>query len=646
MCGFAGFSVQAGLDPRQTLHPMADAIAHRGPDDFGYFGWAAGAARRWRQSEAPNSVQVGLGFRRLSILDLSEAAAQPMGTPEQRYWIVFNGQIYNFPDLKASLPGVSWRSTGDTEVLLHHLARHGIAGLAQLNGMYAFAFFDTQTGEMILARDPLGIKPLYYFIDARGIFFGSEIRSLLKVLPGKPELNRRLVSRYLMNGWVPDPDTLFKSICRVPPGHYLHVRRNGQVSEHRFWDLELQAEQGLSLAQWKERLASELDAALDRQMRSDVPLGFFLSGGVDSSLLAARAARTHTHRPRAFSIGFQWGRAADGGGDLRASRLVAGRFPIDREEIIVAPNVVDLLPKVIDTLEEPIADAAALCSYLLCQAARSKVSVLISGQGADEIFGGYPVYQAGRIAGSMRALPESLNRLMHHTAQKIPYSVGGRQVQSVHRLRKLFTSVQNPWPDPFLLMRSPFRLGDMDALLSLDLRQEQEPPYGQHHALFENAREWDRYSQMLYLDTKTYLPALNLAYSDKTAMAHSVELRVPFLDQRIIDLAEKIPARYKASLKGSKILLKAVAEQTLPTAITRRRKAGFGLPLRDWFVRDLQPMAADLLAPGRLQRQGLLNPELPMQWLKEHREMRADHCTKLYTLMTLQLWLEHHGLEG
>ncbi len=644
MCGFAGFAVRSGLDPRDTLHPMTESIAHRGPDDFGYYGWDGSKGQFWRQGVGLERVQVGLGFRRLSILDLSENGAQPMSTPDGRFCLAFNGQIYNYNELRATLPGVRWRSTSDTEVLLHILAQGGISALARLNGMYAFSFFDSKTGEMVLARDPLGIKPLYYFVDDRGIFFGSEIRTLLAVKRGKPSLRRELLGRYLMNGWVPDPDTLFEGIARVTPGHYLTVQRNGQVEEHRFWNLSSQPEKGVPYEEWENRLAGTLDRALNRQMRSDVPLGFFLSGGVDSSLLTARAAQMHPQKPEAFSVGFQWKTSQSPGGDLRASRVIGGRFAINRHEILLAPRVVDLLPKVVDILEEPIADSAAICSYLICEAAKNKVKVLISGQGADEIFGGYPTYQAGRVTAGLQSMPSSINNLMDLTAKVLPYSMRGRQFQTIHRMKKVFTAVHTPWPEPFLLLRSPFQTAQMHALLSPEILASQQPPFGKHLEWFEEAKGWDRFAQMMYLDTKTYLPALNLAYSDKTSMAHSMELRVPFLDQEVVNLSEKLPSRYKASLRGSKIMLKSVAARTLPKSIVYRRKAGFAPPLRDWFLKDLQPMAADLLSPDRLRRQGLFHPELPSIWLKEHREMKADHCTKLYTLMTFQLWAESQGI--
>ncbi len=622
---------------------MTESIAHRGPDDFGYYGWDTGKGTLFRETPPAQIYKVGLGFRRLSILDLSRNGAQPMATPDGRFTLVFNGQIYNHEELRAQLPDVKWRSHSDSEVLLHLLARMGIHALSKLNGMYAFAFFDSQTGEMLLARDPIGIKPLYYFSDDRGLFFASEIRALLKARREKPSVRKELLTRYLANGWIPDPDTLFEGIYRVNPGHFLLVKRDGEVAETQFWEFEAKARTDLTKRQWKDRLETVLDDSLRRQMRSDVPLGFFLSGGVDSSLLTVRAAKITRHRPLAFSVGFQWKGDPSPGEDMRASRLLGSHFSLNRREILVEPRIVDLLPKVTHVLEEPIADAAALCSYLICEAAKSQVKVLVSGQGADELFGGYPIYQAGYVASKLNAMP-AMSGLMKFSSRLLPYSLGGRQIQSVHRLKKIAAAMQETWPDPFLFLRSPFRKGELEDLLAPELVTHQLSPYGRHLEFFQRAKGWDLYDQMLYLDTKTYLPALNLAYSDKTSMAHSVELRVPFLDQEMVSFAESLPTKYKATLTGSKVLLKSVAERTLPKQIVRRRKAGFGLPLRDWFVKDLQPMASDLLASDRLKRQGLFDSEKPSQWLREHRELKADHCTKLYTMMTLQLWLDSHSL--
>ncbi len=319
-------------------------------------------------------------------------------------------------------------------------------------------------------------------------------------------------------------------------------------------------------------------------------------------------------------------------------------FPLDYHELLLEPSIVSILPKVVACLEEPIADPAAICSYLICEAAKKKFTVMISGQGGDELFGGYPVYQAGRVGSAFTRLPAPLRELAAKLAGRIPYAVGGREIQSVHRLQKVLSASRAGWPEAFLLLRSPMRFEQMTALLAPDLWGSQAGPFGRHLEKFQSARKWDCLQQMLFLDSKTYLPSLNLTYSDKTSMANSVELRVPLLDQELVELVERVPSRYKATLGGSKILLKHLADRRLPRSIVHRRKMGFGLPLRQWFIDDLQPMARDLLAPDRLRRQGLFNPDLPSQWLKEHREKQADHCMKLYALMTFQLWTEAFGV--
>ncbi len=261
---------------------MAQAIIHRGPDDSGFWGRRAGGGlERWHQpGEKQGEFSVAFGFRRLSILDLSHHGAQPMVSPDGRYVIVFNGQIYNYLELRQEMPDVAFRSTGDTEVLVHALAKWGLGALKKFRGIFAFAFHDTQTGKTWIARDPLGIKPVYYFQDSRGLFFGSEIRALLPCLSGKPRLDRSLISRYLMCNWIPDPETLFEGIRKVEPGHYLEIDNAGSVVDRAYWDFSFEPDQSLSLSQWTDKLDEVLQRVVDRQMRSDVPLGFFLSGGV------------------------------------------------------------------------------------------------------------------------------------------------------------------------------------------------------------------------------------------------------------------------------------------------------------------------------------------------------------------------------
>ncbi len=645
MCGIAGFFARGAVVPPETLEKMTLALAHRGPDDQGFFG--VGEGRRgasWKQpGEREGGLEVGLGFRRLSILDLSSNGAQPMTTEDGRFTLDFNGQIYNYIELRREMSGASFKSTSDTEVLLRLLADRGLEALPRLDGMFAFALYDRERHKLDIVRDPLGIKPLYYFEDERGFFFSSEIRSLLTARQTRASVKLSLLSRYFMTGWIPDPDTLFDGIRKLEPGHYLSVSAAG-VTKHRYWDLSFNPEPRTNLDEWVEELDAALKTSVERQLRSDVPVAFFLSGGVDSSLLAVKAIEVQKERPATFTIGFKWSGSGTDDLDLKSARLLRDKFPFAYNEIILEPSIVSLLPKVVATLEEPIADAAAICSYLICEAASKKYKVLISGQGGDELFGGYPVYQAGWLASGMQAIPSSVMSAVGAASRRIPYSLAGHQIQNVHRLKKLIHAAQRPWPDPFMLLRAPMRPEQAQELIAPDVYAIQEDAYARHRQLFARARHWDRFHQMMYLDTKTYLPSLNLAYSDKTSMAHSVELRVPLLDMEIVNLVQRMSSRMKLDIGHAKTVLKAVAKKYLPPEIVYRKKAGFGLPLRNWFLKDLQPLASELLSEDRLRRQGLLNPSVPARWLKEHREMTADHCMKLYSLMTFQLWLDEFKL--
>ncbi len=646
MCGIAGFVGKQGTVNATELEGMAEAIVHRGPNDSGFWGRTpSGQFHRWHKpGEKGGDFSVAFGFRRLSILDLSPNGAQPMTSHDGRYVLIFNGQIYNYVELKEELPEVKFRSTGDTEVLVHALAKWGMDALKKFRGIFAFAFHDTQTGKTWVARDALGVKPVYYCEDRRGLFFGSEIRALLPMLAGKPRLDRSLLGTYLMCNWVPDPDTLFEGIRKLEPGHYLEFDKGGTVTNRRWWEFNFKSDEDVSLAEWSERLDAVLGRVVNRQMRSDVPLGFFLSGGVDSSLLTAEAARLKQHKPATFTTGFKWGASQADQLDVESARLMKSHFDLDYNELLLEPSIVSILPKVVACLEEPIADAAAICSYLICEAASKKFTVMISGQGGDELFGGYPVYQAGWVGSAVNRLPGLVKDFAASLSGHMPYAIGGREIQSVHRLQKVLAASREAWPDTFLLLRSPMRSEQMMALLSPELRGMQASPFRRHLEKFESAGSWDRIHQMLFLDSKTYLPALNLTYSDKTSMAHSVELRVPLLDPEIVDLVERVPSRYKVTLESGKVLLKRLADRKLPRAIVHRRKMGFGLPLRQWFLEELQPMARDLLSPDRLRRQGYFDPDLPTQWLNEHRDKQADHCMKLYNLMTFQLWTEAFGV--
>ena len=645
MCGFVGFIAKQSTIHSSLIHEMGNTIVHRGPDDVGYLGMNShGQWSRWNDDSPNETLRIGLGFRRLSIIDLSDKGAQPMATPDGRYWILFNGQIYNYIELKKQLNDVDFRSQSDTEVLLYAFAKYGPKVVQHLKGMFAFTIVDTVKERIFCFRDHSGVKPLYYTESSDGVYFGSEVRPLLQAIEGKPRLRKELLSRYLLCGWIPDPDTLFESIYKVEPGSYLEISFSGDIKKERYWNYQSQPMESPELEDWVEKLEAALDHSVKRQMRSDVPLGFFLSGGIDSSLLTAKGTE-FTDRIGTFTTGFKWSRSRNDDLDIQCARLMKHQFPIDYHELILEPSILGTLPKVVQCLEEPIADPAAICSYLICEAAKEKFKVMISGQGADEVFGGYPIYPAGAVVRTLNQLPSSLLSLGRLTSDLLPYSVGPMTLQSVHRLRKVMSASRSPWPEGFALLRSALQKEQLSQLLTNDVSKIQADPFARHTELWETAKEWETFDQMMFLDFKTYLPNLNLSYGDKTSMAHSVELRVPFLDQEVIELTQKIPSRFKSTMTESKLVLKELAQRSLPHKIIHRPKTGFGLPLRDWFLKDLQPMARDLLSAERLQSQGLYNAELPEKWLKEHSSKKADHCMKLYTLMTLQLWIDEFEVQ-
>lgn len=625
---------------------MTDSIAHRGPDDHGYVGVDPdGKVHTWKRPGEKNvKLIIGMGFRRLSIIDLSEGGAQPMTVPHTNDWITFNGEIYNYVELRKELPNVSFRGTSDTEVLLHLLHKQGIEALAKLNGIFAFALLDARSKKMSLVRDHFGVKPLYYSNDNSTLFYGSEIRPIL-VAKGTPRLNRGLVARYLMCNWVPDPDTLFEGIYRLPPGHRLEIDSDRRITQTSYWDFDLSREDDLPLSDSLGKLDQVLDGAVERQLRADVPIAFFLSGGIDSSLLTVKAHDVAKYPTTAYTIGFDWSHSKDDTLDLESARALAKKIPFKHKEIILSPSIVNLLPKVVETLEEPISDPAAICSYLICEAAKNEFKVLVSGQGGDEMFGGYSLFQNVLLTAQTQKLPAPMISALNMTAKMLPYSVGGKRIQQVHRLKKFLEVASSDWPEALFHLRTSMANIALSEVLDDRMFDEQSDPYARHEEIHQRAADWDVLRQALYLDTKTYLPALNLFYTDKTSMANSVEVRVPFLDLEVARFAERLPNKFKVQGKETKVLLKRLAEKYLPREVTHRKKTGFGLPVRDWLLKDLQPMAKDLFSAERLFAQKIFKPQTLERLLKEHSEKTADHSAKIYNLMTFQLWLDKFGVQ-
>jgi asparagine synthase (glutamine-hydrolysing) len=622
VCGICG---TVGRADRHELAAMSHTMAHRGPDGAGV-------------KVFDGAVPAGLGHRRLAIIDPSPAGAQPMSY-RNRWWITYNGELYNFRELRGELEGAGERfeTACDTEVLLRMFVVHGPAMLEQLNGIFAFAIWDDRDKRLFLARDRLGVKPLYYTRGRDWLAFASELKALLPLLRA-PELEPTALADFLTFLWVPEPKTIFRGIAKLPSGHFAWADRDG-LEIRQWWDLRFEPQERPE-GEWREEVQAVVEAAVRRQMVSDVPLGSFLSGGVDSSAIVA-AMTSANERVSTWSIGFseedlEHEIVPD---DLRYAREVGSLFGTAYHERILEPNVLELLPKVIWHLEEPIADPAAISTYLICREARREMPVMLSGMGGDEVFAGYPRHLAWRIARALATLPGPLLRALEYAAAPIATPGSPGRLRGPRRNLWKFMRAAGLEPlDRYLSFSSYYAEPELRQLLVPGVVEAAYDPLALHRSYLMNDHGGDELSRILYLDAKTFLPCLNLAYTDKMGMAASVEVRVPLLDDDLVDLAAKIPSSLKLHGWRRKYILKRSQEGILPKEIIWRRKAGFGAPLRSWLVGDLAPLVEDLLSEQTVRSRGFFDPSVVARLDAANAAGTADNSLRLYALLTLELW--------
>jgi asparagine synthase (glutamine-hydrolysing) len=606
---------------------MTDSMAHRGPDGSGVkiFG---------------GDTPAGLGHRRLAIIDPSPAGAQPMSFGD-RWWITYNGELYNFRELRSDLErsGERFRTNSDTEVLLRLFALSGPAMLDKLNGIYALAIWDNERRRMFLARDRLGVKPLYY-VQHQGVFaFASELRALLPFV-GRPTVDPTAIADYLTFLWVPDPKTAFREIAKLPPGHFAWVDAD-ELSVECFWDLRFEPEER-SEDEWADEVRGCVTESVRRQMVSDVPLGSFLSGGVDSSAVVAAMASDGA-TVRTYTVGFDEEdlRHDVVPDDLRYARRVGELFGTEYHEEILRPNVLELLPKIIWHLEEPVADPAAISSYLICRAAGKDMPVMLSGMGADEIFAGYPRYLAYQLSRSLDRLPPPLRSLAERVAGPFARPGSPGRLRATRRnLWKFMRATGLPPTERYLSFASYYSGSELAGAMGPDLAREvaDYDPFELHRQyLAHGTQELDG---LMYRDVKTFLPCLNLTYTDKMGMASSVEVRVPLLDDELVALAARIPASLKLKGRRGKYVFKRSQEGLLPRDVIWRKKAGFTAPVRAWLEGDIAPLADELLSSETIASRGFVRPEEVVRMASENRAGLADHSLRLYALLSLELWMQ------
>ena len=639
MCGIAGI---ISLNPESRIARMLETIEHRGRDDQGV--WTS-------EPIDQNQRRACLGHRRLAIIDTSPAGHEPMLSHNGRYVLTFNGEIYNYRELREQLRtlGHQFRTATDAEVLLAAIVEWGWDAMDRLNGMFAFAVWDNQERTLTLARDHVGIKPLYYAlipgnnIAPAAFVFGSEIKAILASKLVKPALHPEALHQFLTFLWAPDPNTLFAGINTVPPAHLLHFH-NDEIELRQWWDVSFDhIDEGHNEASWRERTLATLDKVVKMEMVADVPLGSFLSGGIDSSGITAlmqrhvNGQRISTYTAGIESEDLRYDIIPD---DVRWARRVNEQLQTDYHEIMLQPSVVDLLPKLVYHMEEPPIDMA-IPSYLISQAARETLTVMLSGMGGDEVFAGYPRQMAMKIASAFDPVPQLLRGpLMKSVAGVLPGGLPGKLTAPLRNAKKFARSAALDFEDRYLGYGTYFT-DDMKRRLYSDewrAATRDYDPYSAHRAYFARIANAAPLNRLLYVDLKTFLPCLNLMTTDKTSMAANLEVRVPFLNREMIEMTARMPPRLKLRGLKRKYILKRALEGVLPQDVIWRRKAGFGAPIRSWLRGPLKPLIADLLSEERVKNRGLFRPNEVKRVLDANFSGREDYNLHVFQLLGLELW--------
>jgi len=593
---------------------MCDQIRHRGPDDEGFY----------------VDRHCALGMRRLSIIDLA-GGHQPISNEDGSVWVVFNGEIYNYRELRGDLiaRGHRFVTNSDTETLVHLYEQEGLAGISKLRGMFASAIWDTKKKKLLLSRDRFGKKPLYYAQVREGFYFGSELKCL-RAAGLSLEMDSEAIRLYLQFGYVPDPWSAFAGVKKLLPGHWLTLDENANIEMGSYWEAPPPCEDnpGLSEADVCAEIRRAFDDAVRVRMIADVPLGAFLSGGIDSGLVVASMALQSRLPVRTFAMGFE----EQDFNELPYARMIAAKYGTEHHEQIVKPDAVDLVPRLIRYFDEPFSDASAVPTFLVSQFAAQSVKVVLSGDGGDEFFGGYPSFFEADGGRRLDAVPQWTRALLSKTADLLPYSARGknllRAISRPNPLERYFESVSF---SAYSLRR---RVLNPEWMLP--------PDAATLRALFGKAilpDEYDCVSQAMHFEATAKLAGDILVKVDRMSMANSIEVRCPLLDHPLAEMANRIPNRWKmANGKGKQILLKALGNR-LPPELLTRPKSGFGIPLAQWLRGPLKPMLWDSLTSGAFLGRGFTTASRMTAVLEEHDSGRRDNSYFLWLLLILHLWL-------
>jgi len=618
ICGIYNFNEQQ-LISREILKRMTDVLAHRGPDDEGYY----------------VGGNIGLGHRRLSIIDLA-AGHQPMSNEDGSIWIVFNGEIYNYPELHKTLlnKGHKFKTKSDTETIIHLYEEEGEDCVNNLRGMFAFAIWDQKNRKLLLARDRLGIKPLYYFIDNERCIFGSEMKSILQCPDVPREVNPQALDDYLTFLCVPAPKTIFRDVKKLLPGCIL-ICTPDRISVKQYWDVDFSDVSDLTENDYIEQIYHILQDSVKCRLMSEVPLGAFLSGGIDSSAIVGIMSNLLENPVTTSSIGFREKTYSE----LNYAKIVASHFKTEHHEHIVTPDASEILPKLIWHLDEPFADASAIPTYYVSQTARQHVTVALSGDGGDEMFAGYRRYYYDSLENYCRqVIPTELRRYIIGTIAKI-YPKADWLPQPL-RAKTFLTNVSMSPERGFFNSRSTCEYQLRQKLYTPDFKRKLDNYDSfnvlEHH--FQKANTDDALSKVQYVDIKTYLVDDILTKVDRMSMAHSLEVRVPLLDHNLVEYVATIPSNLKLKGKQSKYIFKNILRNLLPEEILLRKKMGFTVPIGNWLKNDLKPMAEELLLNGRMSNRGYFEAGMIKKMWEQHQRGIKNYESPLWCLLILEMW--------
>ena len=628
MCGIVGMlDLQGRTVDQAWIDSMNGSIVHRGPDDSGSY--VRGS--------------VGLGMRRLSIIDVA-GGHQPVYNEDKSVWVVFNGEIYNHLELRRDLEKAGHRfyTNSDSETLVHLYEQYGVEGVSKLRGMFAYALWDEKADRLLLARDRVGIKPLYYAFMAGRLVFASELKALIQLPWLRPDINPAAIERFLAFLYIPGPETVYQGVVELPPAHIL-VYEKGRTSIQRYWTLRYQSCDDVPVEEWAERVLYQFRDSVKSHLISEVPLGAFLSGGIDSSAIVAAMALESSKPVVTFSIGHEGKGAFQ---DERPyARIVAERYRTDHHEFVVSADIQGILPKLVACFDQPFADSSAIPNYYITKLTRQHVTVALSGLGGDELAGGYERYLGMQWAEHFRRLPGLLRGLLgEYWVRYLPDLESGHP--SMSRLKRFLSSAALPSDQRYAAFVMACSSVERRQVLTKEFQAtaKGEVPEGLIEKIFASSDADSLLHYLLLCDMQLYLPGDLLALTDRVSMLHSLEVRVPFLDHPLIELMAQIPARHKVTLWSKKVLFKQAFRDLLPPSILHRKKLGFSVPLAMWLQTDLKALLCDTLSATALKSIGYLQQAEVEKLIAEHLSGAANHESKLWALMNLAMWEQqrHH----